>query len=141
MVTQAPDQKKALDAAVAHIEKQFGKGSIMKLGSDNVAKGLDVIPTGSLGEIAGPMIAAAQGMAEAGARKKITGALAVLDTELSREIGRLQDLARINPNIRDAEIALARKERDVLRQAIAAARLRLDALRLICCDSPTGELV
>ncbi|MCP4570512.1 MAG: recombinase RecA [FCB group bacterium] len=49
MATQVPDQKKALDAAVAQIEKQFGKGSIMKLGEDNVAVGLDVIPSGSLG--------------------------------------------------------------------------------------------
>jgi recombination protein RecA len=49
MVTQAPDHKKALEAAVAQIEKQFGKGSIMKLGSNDVAVGLDVIPSGSLG--------------------------------------------------------------------------------------------
>jgi len=49
MTTQTPDQKKALDAAVAHIEKQFGKGSIMKLGADSVATGVSVIPTGSLG--------------------------------------------------------------------------------------------
>jgi recombination protein RecA len=49
MVTQAPDQKKALEAAVAQIEKQFGKGSIMKLGEDGVTTGLDVIPSGSLG--------------------------------------------------------------------------------------------
>ncbi len=49
MATQAPDQKKALDAAVAQIEKQFGKGSIMKLGEDNIYTGLDIIPSGSLG--------------------------------------------------------------------------------------------
>lgn len=49
MGTNSPDQKKALDAAVSQIEKQFGKGSIMKLGSDNVATGLEVIPSGSLG--------------------------------------------------------------------------------------------
>jgi len=49
MAVQVPDQKKALAAAVAQIEKQFGKGSIMKLGSDNVASGVEVIPTGSLG--------------------------------------------------------------------------------------------
>ncbi len=49
MATQTPDQKKALDAAVAHIEKQFGKGSIMKLGADSVATGVSIIPTGSLG--------------------------------------------------------------------------------------------
>jgi recombination protein RecA len=49
MATQAPDQKKALEAAVAQIEKQFGKGSIMKLGEDGIVAGLEVIPSGSLG--------------------------------------------------------------------------------------------
>jgi recombination protein RecA len=49
MAIHAADQKKALEAAVAQIEKQFGKGSIMKLGSDTVTTGLSVIPTGSLG--------------------------------------------------------------------------------------------
>ncbi len=49
MSTQAPDQKKALDAAVAQIQKQFGKGSIMKLGSDDVAASVETIPSGSIG--------------------------------------------------------------------------------------------
>ncbi len=49
MAIQVPDQKKALDMAVSQIEKQFGKGSIMKLGDDDIATGLDVIPSGSLG--------------------------------------------------------------------------------------------
>ncbi|MCK5127863.1 MAG: recombinase RecA [candidate division Zixibacteria bacterium] len=49
MPIQQPDKKKALEAAVSHIEKQFGKGSIMKLGSDEVATGFEIIPTGSLG--------------------------------------------------------------------------------------------
>ena len=38
---------KALQAAMAKIEKDFGKGSIMKLGENNVEK-VEVIPTGSL---------------------------------------------------------------------------------------------
>jgi recombination protein RecA len=49
MALQGADQKKALDAAVAQIEKQFGKGSVMKLGSEGIAAGIEVIPTGSLG--------------------------------------------------------------------------------------------
>ena len=49
MALQGTDQKKALDAAVAQIEKQFGKGSVMKLGSEGIASGIEVIPTGSLG--------------------------------------------------------------------------------------------
>ena len=42
------DKSKALDAAVSQIEKQFGKGSIMKLGADEVNAGLQTTPTGSL---------------------------------------------------------------------------------------------
>jgi len=49
MAIQTSDQKKALDAAVAQIEKQFGKGSIMKLGAGGVAVAVDVIPSGSFG--------------------------------------------------------------------------------------------
>src|SRR5713226_8514142 len=40
---------KALDLALSQIEKQFGKGSIMKLGEQAVAGDVAVIPTGSLG--------------------------------------------------------------------------------------------
>lgn len=39
----------ALTAALAQIEKQFGKGSIMRMGDDQVAAKLDVVSTGSLG--------------------------------------------------------------------------------------------
>lgn len=39
---------KALDIALAQIEKQFGKGSIMKLGDSAADRTIDVIPTGSL---------------------------------------------------------------------------------------------
>ena len=39
---------KALSAAINQIEKQFGKGSIMKLGQDSIIQGIDVIPSGSI---------------------------------------------------------------------------------------------
>ena len=39
---------KALQAAMAKIEKDFGKGSIMKLGDEKI-ENVDVIPTGSIG--------------------------------------------------------------------------------------------
>ena len=42
------EKKKALDQAILQIEKEFGKGSIMKLGDDNF-EDVDVIPTGSVG--------------------------------------------------------------------------------------------
>lgn len=43
------DEKlKALDAAISNIEKQFGKGSVMKLGESNVNFNVESVPTGSL---------------------------------------------------------------------------------------------
>jgi len=49
MSNAAPDKKKALDQAVVQIERQFGKGSIMRMGSDQKVEGLQIIPTGSIG--------------------------------------------------------------------------------------------
>ena len=43
------DKQKALDAALGQIERAFGKGSIMKLGSREAATEIEVISTGSLG--------------------------------------------------------------------------------------------
>ncbi|MDR2614860.1 MAG: recombinase RecA [Candidatus Accumulibacter sp.] len=43
------NKAKALAAALAQIEKQFGKGSIMKMGEGSVEKDLQVVSTGSLG--------------------------------------------------------------------------------------------
>ncbi len=45
--TQARD--KAIDLALAAIDKQFGKGAIMKLGKDPIDREISVVPTGSLG--------------------------------------------------------------------------------------------
>ncbi len=42
------DKSKALEMAISQIEKNFGKGSIMRLGADEIAEGVQVIPTGSL---------------------------------------------------------------------------------------------
>jgi len=43
------DKTKALDAALAQIERAFGKGSIMRLGKNQKAVEIETIPTGSLG--------------------------------------------------------------------------------------------
>ncbi|NLM83422.1 MAG: recombinase RecA [Clostridiales bacterium] len=47
MPTPAADKKKALETAIAQIEKNFGKGSIMRLG-ENISEHVDVISTGSI---------------------------------------------------------------------------------------------
>ena len=43
------NKQKALQAALGQIERQFGKGSVMRLGDAEIAKDIAVIPTGSLG--------------------------------------------------------------------------------------------
>jgi recombination protein RecA len=43
------NRSKALAAALTQIEKQFGKGSIMRLGENDIAKDIEVVSTGSLG--------------------------------------------------------------------------------------------
>jgi recombination protein RecA len=47
MAQQAPDREKALELALAQIEKNHGKGAVMRLG-DEVRQPISVIPTGSI---------------------------------------------------------------------------------------------
>jgi recombination protein RecA len=47
MTTTDKDRKKALEMAISQIEKQFGKGSIMRLGSEGIVE-IAAIPTGSI---------------------------------------------------------------------------------------------
>ena len=42
------EKQKALEAALGHIEKQYGKGSVMKLGEQGANMQVETIPTGSL---------------------------------------------------------------------------------------------
>lgn len=47
--TELSDKQKALDAAIAQIEKQYGKGAVMKLGDDpSSSMNIETTPTGSL---------------------------------------------------------------------------------------------
>ncbi len=43
------NRQKALDAALSQIERQFGKGSVMRMGDDNAQRDIDAVSTGSLG--------------------------------------------------------------------------------------------
>ena len=43
------EKQKALEAALGHIEKQYGKGSVMKLGESSSNMVVEAVPTGSLG--------------------------------------------------------------------------------------------
>ncbi len=47
-MAQQDEKQKALDAAIAQIEKQYGKGSVMKLGDPNIQMDVETVSTGSL---------------------------------------------------------------------------------------------
>ena len=42
------DKLKALDAALSQIERQYGKGAVMKLGDNTARMNVETVPTGSL---------------------------------------------------------------------------------------------
>ena len=48
MANQNEDKKKALEAAISKLEKDFGKGTVMKLGDPKAQVAVETVPTGSL---------------------------------------------------------------------------------------------
>ncbi|HEY6084087.1 MAG TPA: DNA recombination/repair protein RecA, partial [Nitrospira sp.] len=48
-MAEKDDRKRALDLALSQIEKQYGKGAIMKLGDADAPADIPAISTGSLG--------------------------------------------------------------------------------------------
>jgi len=70
-------------------------------------------------------------LAETKAQKMRASALENLNTTLGGEVERLEELRRVNPDITDREIEAARDDKATLSAHLSAARVRLDALRLI----------
>jgi recombination protein RecA len=119
-MTMDDNKGKALAAALSQIEKQFGKGSIMRLGDGEVERDLQVVSTGSLGldialgvgglprgrvvEIYGPESSGKttltlQVIAEA---QKVGGVAAFIDAEHALDP---QYAARLGVNVRDLLIS------------------------------------
>jgi len=100
-----PARDKAIDVAVSTIEKQFGKGSIMRLGEGMAPPEVKVIPTGSLGldialgvgglprgrvvEVYGPESSGKTTLAlhVVGEAQKIGGICAFVDAEHALDVG------------------------------------------------------
>ena len=49
LMTDNSDKQKALEAALSQIERNYGKGSVMKLGDEDRVVEIESVPTGSLG--------------------------------------------------------------------------------------------
>ncbi len=151
-------RSKALELAVAQIEKQFGKGAIMKLGSDEVLSDIPAISTGSLGldialgvggfprgrvvEIFGPEASGKttltlHAIAEA---QKAGGATAFIDAEHALDITYARKLG-----VKTDELLIAQPDTGEQALEIAETLVRSGALDLIVIDSvaalvPRAEL-
>lgn len=77
------------------------------------------------------LVARARALAEAQAGPLVAAAQHALRTALDAELERLRALARVNPNVRPAELAALAEERAQLDGALGRARIRLDAVRVI----------
>ncbi len=152
------DKEKALELALTQIEKQFGKGSIMKLGQSGSLKGVDVIPTGSISldsclgvggvprgrivEIYGPEASGKTSLtlhiiAEA---QKIGGVAAFIDAEHALD----PDYAR-NLGVNTDDLLLSQPDTGEQTLEIAEVLIRSGAVDVIVVDSvaalvPKAEL-
>ncbi len=143
-----PEKAKALQAALAQIEKQFGKGSIMRLGEGEKVEDIQVVSTGSLGldialgvgglprgrvvEIYGPESSGKttltlQVIAE---MQKLGGVCAFIDAEHALDV---QYAQKLGVNLRDLLIS----QPDTGEQAleIVDALVRSGSIDLIVIDS------
>jgi recombination protein RecA len=142
------EKSKALAAALAQIEKQFGKGSVMRLGAGEVAEDIQVVSTGSLGldialgvgglprgrvvEIYGPESSGKttltlQVIAE---MQKLGGTAAFIDAEHALDI---QYAGKLGVNVNDLLVS----QPDTGEQAleIADALVRSGSIDMIVIDS------
>ncbi len=142
------DKAKALEMAIAQIERSFGKGSIMRLGAKEVAEGVNAIPTGSLSldiatgiggfprgrvvEIFGPESSgkttlALNAVAQA---QRLGGVAAFIDAEHALDVNYA---ARIGVNVEDLLVS----QPDTGEQALEVAEtlVRSGAIDIIVVDS------
>jgi ATP-dependent helicase HepA len=77
------------------------------------------------------LIEKSEGIARSQMPELIAHARREMSTQLEREIGRLRELQKVNRSVRPEEIAALVRQQQELDHHLAAARLRLDAIRLI----------
>src|SRR6266700_201556 len=126
MTPDKSEKAKALDLALSHIERQFGRGSLMRLGAAGAVAEVAVIPTGSLALDA----ALGVGGIPRGRVTEIYGSEASGKTTLALHvIAEAQKVCGIAAFV-DAEHAL---------DAVYASRLGVDVEALLVSQPDTGE--
>jgi len=147
-MAQENNKQKAIDSAVNQIEKQFGKGAIMKLGGDYIIPDISTISTGSISldralgiggvprgrviEIYGPEASgkttlALQIIAEA---QKSGGVVAFIDAEHAVDIGYAQKLG-----VKTDDLLISQPDTGEQALEIAEVLVRSGALDVVVIDS------
>ncbi len=147
-MAQENNKQKAIDSAVNQIEKQFGKGAIMKLGGDYTIPDISTISTGSISldralgiggvprgrviEIYGPESSgkttlALQIIAEA---QKSGGVVAFIDAEHAVDIGYAQKLG-----VKTDDLLISQPDTGEQALEIAEVLVRSGALDVVVIDS------
>ncbi|MFN9572330.1 MAG: recombinase RecA [Betaproteobacteria bacterium] len=148
LVADSKERQKALAAALAQIEKQFGKGSVMRMADGEVAEDIQVVSTGSLGldialgvgglprgrvvEIYGPESSGKttltlQVIAE---MQKIGGTCAFIDAEHALDVQYAQKLG-----VNLTELLISQPDTGEQALEIADALVRSGSVDLIVIDS------
>jgi len=148
LVADSKERQKALAAALAQIEKQFGKGSVMRLADGEVAEDISVVSTGSLGldialgvgglprgrvvevygpESSGKTTLALQVIAE---MQKIGGTCAFIDAEHALDI---QYASKLGVNLQ--ELLVSQPDTGEQALEITDALVRSGSVDLIVIDS------
>jgi recombination protein RecA len=145
---QSKEKIRALEMAISQIEKNFGKGSIMRLGEGTVAEGVQSIPTGSLGldiatgigglpkgrvvEIYGPESSGKTTLAlNAVAQAQAAGGTAAfIDAEHALDINYAQKLG-----VRIEELLVSQPDTGEQALEVAEALVRSGALDIVVIDS------
>ena len=155
--TAASERLKALQAAMDKIEKNFGKGSIMKLGDDNF-ENIDVIPTGSIAlnnalgvggyprgriiEIYGPESSgkttlAIHAIAEA---QKSGGIAAIIDAEHAFDRFYAEKLGVDTDNLLIAQPDCGEQALDIADELIRSAAVDLVVIDSVAALTPKAEI-
>jgi len=147
-MTQKENREKAIEATVSQIERQFGKGAIMRLGSDEAVPGIPVISTGALPldvalgvggiprgrvtEIYGPESSGKTTLtlhviAEA---QKLNGVAAFIDAEHALDVGYARQLG-----VRTDDLLISQPDTGEQALEITEMLLRSGAMDIIVIDS------
>ncbi|HXC61810.1 MAG TPA: DNA recombination/repair protein RecA, partial [Nitrospiria bacterium] len=147
-MAEKDSKQKALELAVAQIEKQFGKGAIMKLGSGEALADIPAISTGSLGldiatgiggfprgrvvevfgpESSGKTTLTLHAIAEV---QKTSGVAAFIDAEHALDVGYARKLG-----IKTDDLLISQPDTGEQALEIAETLVRSGALDLIVIDS------